>query len=66
MRVAPESGALAEFEHTYGDVVTACTITDSSGGIVSRVYDVRIGPERLATSTRSVGIRSTGAILTAP
>ena len=44
MRVALESGALAEFGHKYGDVVTVYTITDSSGGIVSR--EICGGPTR--------------------
>jgi alanyl-tRNA synthetase len=48
LRVALESGALAEFGHKYGDVVTVYTITDSSGGIVSR--EICGGPHVRRTS----------------
>jgi alanyl-tRNA synthetase len=48
LRTALEIGALAEFGHKYGDVVTVYTITDSSGRIVSR--EICGGPHVRRTS----------------
>jgi alanyl-tRNA synthetase len=48
LRTALETGALAEFGHKYGDVVTVYTITDSSGRIVSR--EICGGPHVRRTS----------------
>jgi alanyl-tRNA synthetase len=48
LRTALETGALAEFGHKYGDVVTVYTIADSSGRIVSR--EICGGPHVRRTS----------------
>ena len=48
LRTALEAGALAEFGHKYGDVVTVYTIADSGGGVVSR--EICGGPHVRRTS----------------
>jgi alanyl-tRNA synthetase len=48
LRTALEAGALAEFGHKYGDVVTVYTIADAGGGVVSR--EICGGPHVRRTS----------------